>query len=136
MRVRCFDFATILGVAIAIAVGVVTVILISFQLANKTTLPKQILSNIQELKETVNAIRLELGSIQGNNTKQFCETTSSTASEPATTSAPSTEQATTVTPTTQPSDVCGGTGTGWRRVAFIDMTDPNQDCPQRLRLTN
>ena len=28
---------------------------------------------------------------------------------------------------------CGGPG--WRRVAFIDMTDPNQDCPQGLNLT-
>ena len=71
LRVRCFDFATILGVVIAIAVGVVTVILISFQLANNTTPLKEIMSNIQELKETVNAITLELGSIQGNTTNHL-----------------------------------------------------------------
>ena len=32
-----------------------------------------------------------------------------------------------------PSLTCGGSG--WRRVAFINMTDPNQSCPQRLNLT-
>ena len=32
-----------------------------------------------------------------------------------------------------PSEMCGGPG--WRRVAFINMTDPNQDCPQGLKLT-
>ena len=30
--------------------------------------------------------------------------------------------------------LCGGSG--WRRVAFIDMVDPNQDCPQGLNLTD
>ena len=54
--------------------------------------------------------------------------------EPATTIIPTTEPATTARPTTDPSVVCGGSG--WRRVAFLDMTDPNQDCPQGLHLTN
>ena len=52
--------------------------------------------------------------------------------EPATTVTPATEPATTVTPTTLPSETCGGPG--WRRVAFINMTDLNQDCPQELSL--
>ena len=30
---------------------------------------------------------------------------------------------------------CGGTG-GWRRVVFLNMTDPSYDCPTGLRLTN
>ena len=30
--------------------------------------------------------------------------------------------------------VCGGTG-GWRRVAYLDMTDPNTDCPSGWQLT-
>ena len=47
-----------------------------------------------------------------------------------------TEPATTITPTTLPSEMCGGPGPGWRRVAFINMTDPNQNCPQGLRLTD
>ena len=29
--------------------------------------------------------------------------------------------------------VCGGTG-GWRRVAYLDMTDPNTDCPSGWQL--
>ena len=35
---------------------------------------------------------------------------------------------------TDPTEVCGGPG--WRRVAFIDMTDPSQDCPKGLTQTN
>ena len=31
-------------------------------------------------------------------------------------------------------DVCGGTG-GWRRVAYLDMTDPNTYCPSGWQLT-
>ena len=76
-------------------------------------------------------------------------TTSTTTATPTTKSAttltPSTEQATTATsttesaitdnPTTQlPSEICGGPGR--RRVAFINMNDPNQDCPQGLSLTD
>ena len=53
---------------------------------------------------------------------------------PMTTDPPTTEPATTVTPTTLPSETCGGQG--WRRVAFINMTDPNQDCPQGLSLSD
>ena len=40
----------------------------------------------------------------------------------------------TSTPSTDPSEVCGGPG--WRKVAFMDMKDPNQNCPQGLTLTN
>ena len=29
--------------------------------------------------------------------------------------------------------ICGGTG-GWRRVAYLDMTDPNTDCPSGWQL--
>ncbi len=36
-------------------------------------------------------------------------------------------------PTTIPSERCGGPG--WRKVAFIDMTDTSQNCPQGLTLT-
>ena len=64
--------------------------------------------------------------------------------EPATTILPTTEPATTILPTTEPettttpayniSEVCGGSG--WRRVAFFNMADPNQDCPGGLNLTN
>ena len=52
--------------------------------------------------------------------------------EATATIATSTEPVTTVRPTIDLSEVCGGPG--WRRVAFINMTDPNQDCPEGLSL--
>ena len=51
-----------------------------------------------------------------------------------TTATPTTEPATTITSTTLFPGPCGGPG--WRKVAFINMTDPNQNCPQGLTLTN
>ena len=45
-----------------------------------------------------------------------------------------TSSSTTKTATTIPSETCGGPG--WRRVAFINMTDPNQDCPRGFNLTD
>ena len=33
---------------------------------------------------------------------------------------------------TLPTEMCGGPG--WGRVAFIDITDQNEDCPQELNL--
>ena len=58
-----------------------------------------------------------------------------------TTDPPTTELATTITSTTEsattiilPSETRGGPG--WRRVAFFNMTDLNQDCPQGLSLTD
>ena len=50
-----------------------------------------------------------------------------------TTDLPTTELVTTTTPTTLLLETCGGPE--WRRVAFINMTDPNQNCPQGLTLT-
>ena len=60
--------------------------------------------------------------------------TTTTAPITQTTDPPSTEQATTDTDTPTPSETCGGSG--WRRVAFINMTDPNQDCPQGFNLSD
>ena len=47
---------------------------------------------------------------------------------------PTTEPATMIEPTTEPPEVCGGPG--WRRVAYLDMTDPNQNCPTGLSQTS
>ena len=55
-------------------------------------------------------------------------------SESATMVTPTAEPATVVTPTTFSSETYYG-GLGWRRVAFINMSDSNQDCPQGLNLT-
>ena len=60
-------------------------------------------------------------------------TTDPQTTEPVTTITKTTEPVITIIPTTFPSETCGGPG--WRRVAFINMTDPNQDCPQGLSLT-
>ncbi len=49
---------------------------------------------------------------------------------PMTTTQPS---AMTTQPPTGPSERCGGPG--WRKVAFIDMTNTSQNCPQGLTLT-
>ena len=51
-----------------------------------------------------------------------------------TTATPTTEPATANTSTTFFPGPCGGPG--WRKVAFINMTDPDQNCPQGLNLTN
>ena len=45
-----------------------------------------------------------------------------------------TDKTTTYAPPTLPSGTCGGPG--WRRVAFINMSDQSQRCPQGLSLTN
>ena len=60
-----------------------------------------------------------------------------TTETPATDTPTTTEAATIDTQTTEaasPSETCGGQG--WRQVAFVNMTDPNQDCPQGLNLTD
>ncbi|XP_064388145.1 uncharacterized protein LOC135336313 [Halichondria panicea] len=49
------------------------------------------------------------------------------------TTQPPTTGAVTTQPTSVPSERCGGPG--WRKVAFIDMTNTSQNCPQGLTLT-
>ena len=61
------------------------------------------------------------------------ESTDHQTTEPTASVTPTTESETTAAPTSIPSEECGGPG--WRRAAFINMTDPNQDCPQGLSLT-
>ncbi len=52
---------------------------------------------------------------------------------PIPTTQPPTTGAMTTQPPTVPSERCGGPG--WRKVAFIDMTNTSQNCPQGLTLT-
>ncbi len=52
---------------------------------------------------------------------------------PIPTTQPPTTGAMSTQPPTVPSERCGGPG--WRKVAFIDMTDTRQNCPQGLTLT-
>ncbi len=53
---------------------------------------------------------------------------------PIPTTQPPTTGAMTTQPPTVPSERCGGSG--WRKVAFIDMTNTSQNCPQGLTLTD
>ena len=59
-------------------------------------------------------------------------TTQLPTTQPPTTQPPTTQLPTTQLPTTQPTTVtgysCGGS-TGWRRVAYLNMSDPSQQCP-------
>ena len=59
---------------------------------------------------------------------------SSPTDVPETTVPVPTVPTTTATPTTLPSETCGGPG--WRRIAFLNMTNPNQTCPQGLSPTD
>ena len=122
--VKCSNLVT----AIAILLAVLAVILSVTQLiiASKQEQKLQLCeSNVQNfhktLNNTISSLRLELLRSQDNASKQLPSQT-----EP--------EPATIVTPTTHPSETCGGPG--WRRIAFINMTDSNQDCPQGLSLTS
>ena len=60
------------------------------------------------------------------------EPISEPTTQPLTTQLPTTQLPTTQPPTTQPTTVtgysCGGS-TGWRRVAYLNMSDPSQQCP-------
>ncbi len=53
---------------------------------------------------------------------------------PIPTTQPPTTGAMTTQPPTVPSERCGGLG--WRKVAFIDMSNTSQNCPQGLTLTD
>ncbi len=59
--------------------------------------------------------------------------TAATSTMEATTATTSEPTAMTATDPPTASDTCGGPG--WTRVAYINMTDPNQQCPQGLQLT-
>ena len=54
--------------------------------------------------------------------------------EAVTTNALTTDAETTSITSSFPAETCGGPG--WRQVAYINMTDPNQNCPQGLNLTD
>ena len=72
------------------------------------------------------------GSPGTDNTAVTTVTTQSPTTGAMTTQPPTTEAMTTQ-PLTVPSERCGGSG--WRKVAFIDMTNTSQNCPQGLTLT-
>ena len=115
IRECCFGLAIVFAIAL-------TVVLFCVQLAYNS-------SQQQALNKQIDILRLEVSSIQKNVSKLL---KSPSNNDTATTITPTTEPATTAIITTLPSETCGGPG--WRRVAFININDPNQDCPQGLIL--
>ena len=112
VQVLCFNFLTI----IALVLAVVAVALFSFQFASqqqeilmcKKHVESLLLQQQKHVNTTIDAIRFELSGLEDNFSEHLNELI-------------------------RPSS-CGGPG--WRRVAFINMTDPNQNCPQGLNLTD
>ena len=121
----------------AFVLAALAVILCSVQLSNNAGLQQEISmckSNARDFQKNtsrnIDALRLELTAVQENIIQNTNRITYSTIK----TIIPTREAATTITSTTPHSETCGGPG--WRRVAFINMTDPNQECPQELKMTN
>ena len=127
IQVGCFGLA----IMFAITLAALAVVLFVVQLANNSSQQQEYKSSVQHLQHKIDILRLEVSAVQNNISELLLRPSNH---EPATIVTPTTEPATTITPTTLPSETCGGPG--WRRVAFINMTDPNQDCPQGLNLTN
>ena len=117
---KCSSLVAVFAIVLA-ALAVVLSVIQLFDTSNQEqkVLLNGIESNIQNLHKTFNktidTLRLE---ILGLLAKQLPSETEPTA---------------TITTLADPSEVCDGPG--WRRVAFINMTDPKQNCPQGLSQT-
>ena len=126
-KVRCFDLIFVSAIVLA----AIAVVLSSIGLANNYNQEQMFKANIQELNkklnQTIDTFELALSALHKNISNELFRPS-------LTTNSSTTEPVTTITPTTLPTELCGGPG--WRRVAFINMTDPNQDCPQGLNLTD
>ena len=125
-RVGCFALLSMFAITFA-----TTAVLLSLvQLTLMLTQEKQ----MQEaVKEAIDAFRFEYSSMQGNISDQLKELLDLIKASNIQLSTTMTTAAT-ITTTTSSLEVCGGPG--WRRIAFINMTDPNQNCPQGLTLTD
>ena len=130
IQVGCFGLAVVFAITLAALAVVISFV----QLASNSSQQQEIQmckSSVQHLQDKIDILRLEVSAVQNNFSELLLRPSNY---EPATTITPTTEPATTITPTTLLSETCGGPG--WRRVAFINMTDPNQDCPHGFNLTD
>ena len=103
---------------------VLAIVLSSIQLINYKNLQQDILmckTTVQDSQQMLNQTFTLVQALQVNISNQLSELSKN-------------QLANTVTPTTIPLEICGGPG--WRRVAFFNMTDPNQNCPQGLSQTD
>ena len=122
IKARCFGLASVFAIALAALAVVLSLVQLTNNYSSQQWEIELCKSSVQQLQETSNnmidMLRLEVSSVQENISKLL---SMSSTDEPATTVA-------------LHSKSC--VGPGWRRVAFINMTDPNQDCPQGLSLTD
>ncbi|XP_064402773.1 uncharacterized protein LOC135348482 [Halichondria panicea] len=101
-----------------------------------TKISESLLSELKHIREALETIADKLLDAEGNASAPVSTTsmpTAATSTMEATTSTTSEPTAMITDPPTT-SDICGGPG--WTRVAYINMTDPNQQCPQGLQLTD
>ena len=96
-------------------------------------------SSMEERERARNEIHHIVLSVIGNmttlTTTPTVPTMSAISTGSTTTSMPITTSMTTTTPTMVGTYICNGTP-GWRRVAFINMTDTSYNCPTGLNLTS
>ena len=123
IKFRCFDLLTVLALALAALAVVLVVIRLTLKTETDSFVQniRAILSQLNNsamdqaihLDQRLNIIRTEQDQVLdtiNNLTHRFDSFTA------------------------LPSETCGGLG--WRRVTFIDMINPNQDCPEGLNLTD
>ena len=136
--VKCSNFVAALTILLA-ALAVVLSVIQQIKSVNQEQKLQSCESNIQKtLNKSINELRIELLGLLENESVQLPSDTKgkrtiSPSIKQAVTVTSTIELITTITPTTLPSETCGGPE--WRRVAFLNMTDPNQNCPQGLSLT-
>ena len=125
-RVGCFALLSMFAITFATTAMLLSLVQLTLMLTQEKQMQEAV-------KETVDAFRFEYSSTQGNISDQLKELLDLIKASNIQLSTTMTTAAT-ITTTTSFLEVCGGPE--WRRVAFINMTDPNQNCPQGLTLTD
>ena len=89
------------------------------------TLNNKLNSMTTSIDSDFNAINTELSDINGDISNKMDDHDSQTAANLANIQA-----------LLQPDETCGTLAGGWRRAVYMDMTDPNTDCPSGWQLTD
>ena len=140
LQLQCVGLVTVLTICVlAIALAALAVTLSSIQLANHTSQIQQqevlMFKLNRKLQEILNEVfKHEPSSVPGQAMMSDTAKTVTSTTDSETTATLKFEPTTIITPIIFSSQMCGGSG--WRRAAFINMTDLNQDCPQGLSLTD
>ena len=125
-RVGCFALLSMFAITFATTAVLLSLVQLTLMLTQEKEMQ-------EAMKEAIDAFRFEYSSTQGNISDQLKELLDLIKASSIQLSTTMTTAAT-ITTTTSSLEVCGGPG--WRRIAFINMTDPNQNCPQGLALTD